>query len=179
MKVFMNKRIKVVIGFVVLVNIILCGKTALSSEHVDNEAPHKDHEESGFELGLSVGYAYLKAEEDKAPVLHAHLMKRLSDEGLQKYFSLGFGIETILTDEKHYGAMVTMAVHPSENFIFSVSPGIAWEEHEGETKSSYATHLEAAYVFEASNYHIGPVVGYSKTKDDEHYTIGVHIGIPL
>ena len=179
MKACMNKRIKVVVGFVVLVNIILCGRTALALEYVDNEALHKNHEESGFEIALSVGYAYLKAEEDNAPVLHAHLMKRLSGEGLQKYFSLGFGVETILTDEKHYSAMVTMAVHPSENIIFAVSPGVAWEEHEGETNSSYATHVEAAYVFETSHYHIGPVVGYSKTEDDEHYTIGVHIGIPL
>lgn len=173
----MNKRI--IVGFVVLVNIILCGKSALASENVDREASHKEKGESGFELGLSVGYAHLKTEEDNAPALHLHLLKRLSDEGFQKYFSLGFGIETILADEKHYGAMVTMAVHPTENIIFSVSPGVAWEEHEGETKSSYATHLEAAYLFETSHYHIGPVVGYSKTEDEEHYTIGVHIGIPL
>ena len=175
----MVKRINVLIGFVVLVNIVLCGKNALASEHADHEALHSDNGESGFELGLSVGYAYLKAEDDNAPVLHAHLMKRLSDEGLQKHFSLGFGIEKILTDENHYGAMVTMAVHPSENFIFSISPGVAWEEHEGQTNSSYATHIEAVYVFETSHYHVGPVVGYSKTEDDEHYTIGVHIGIPL
>lgn len=106
-------------------------------------------------------------------------MKRLSDEGFQKYFSLGFGVETIFTDEKHYGAMITLAVHPWENVIFAISPGVAWEEHEGETKSSYATHVEAAYVFETAHYHIGPVVGYSKTEDDEHYAIGVHIGVPL
>ena len=175
----MDKRIKVAIRFIVLFNILFCGRTALALEQEDNEAPHKAHEESSFELGLSVGYAYLKAEEDNAPALHAHLMKRLSDEGFQQYFSLGFGVETIFTDEKHYGAMVTMAVHPSENLIFSISPGVAWEEHNGETHSSYATHVEAAYVFETTHFHIGPVVGYSKTEEDEHYTIGVHIGIPL
>ncbi len=178
MKICMNKKINFVIGFVALGYIILCGKTALASEHIDHEAPHIDNGESSFELGLSAGYAYLKAEED-APLLHVHLMRRLSGEGIQKYFSLGLGAETIFTDEKHYGVMVTMAVHPTENIIFSVSPGVAWEEHEGETKSSYATHIEATYVFETPHYHIGPVVGYSKTEDDEHYTIGVHIGIPL
>ena len=175
----MNQRIYIVIGFVVLVNITLCGRIALASEDVSHDASGKDHGESGFELGLSVGYAYLEAEKDEAPVIHAHLMKRLSGEGLQKYFSLGFGIETILTDEKHYAAMVTMAVHPTDNIILSLSPGVAWEEHEGETESAYVTHIEAAYVFEVSHYHIGPVVGYSKTEDDKHYTIGIHIGIPL
>lgn len=64
----MNKRI--IIGFVVLVNIILCGKTVLASENVDHEASHKEKGGSGFELGLSVGYAYLKTEEDNAPALH-------------------------------------------------------------------------------------------------------------
>ena len=156
--------------------IITNAKTSLASEF---NVTHNAHDETGFEFGISVGYVYLKEEKDEGTAVHAHLMKRLSDEGFQRFFSVGFGVETIFTKEKHYGAMVTVAVHPWDNTVFSVSPGIEWEEHEGETKSGYATHIEAAYVFEASHYHLGPVVGYSKTEDDEHYTIGVHLGMPL
>ncbi len=170
---------KYIIWLVAFINVIVCVETSIASEHIEHKTSHNHNEESGFELGLSVGYAYLKEEKDKGAVLHAHLMKRLSGEGIQEYFSLGFGVETIFSDEQHYGAMVTIAAHPSDNIILSLSPGIEWEEHEGETKSSYATHIEAAYVFETSHYHIGPVIGYSKTEDDEHYTIGVHIGVPL
>lgn len=173
----MNKKTSFVIGLVVLINIITHGKVALAADDAGHSELHG--EGAGFELGLSVGYAYLKEEKEEAPVLHAHLMKHLSDEGWLKYFSLGIGVETIFTDERHYGAMVTVAVHPWEHVIIAVSPGVAWEEHEGETHSSYATHIEAAYVFETSHYHIGPVVGYSKTEDDVHYNIGVHIGVPL
>jgi len=166
------------IGFAVFISFSVCIEAVQASEHIDHNSLHIA-EESGFELGISVGYAYLKEEKDQGTVLHAHLMKRLSGDGIQKYFSLGFGVETIFSNEQHYGAMLTLAAHPSDNIIFSLSPGVEWEEHEGETKSSYATHIEAAYVFEISHYHIGPVIGYSKTQDDEHYTIGVHIGIPL
>lgn len=170
---------KNIIWLITLINFIVFVETSIASEQVEHKDLHVHNEESGFELGLSVGYAYLKEEKDKGAVVHAHLMKRLSGEGFQKYFSLGFGVETIFSNEQHYGAMVTLAAHPTDNIIFSLSPGIEWEEHEGETKSGYATHVEAAYVFEASHYHIGPVIGYSKTEDDEHYTLGIHIGIPL
>ena len=104
------------------------------------------------------------------------------EEGLSEavYFDVLSTPSMIITDEKHYGAMVTLAVHPWRDLVLSVSPGFEWANHEGTWESEYATHLEAAYTFDVSEkYHIGPVIGYSKTSDAEHYTVGIHIGIPL
>ncbi len=175
-KKFLNKKNRFTFCLLPLLSSTACLNTAMASG-IDNS--HQSHEEAGFELGLSVGYAYLKEEKENGTVIHAHLMKRLSGDGLQKYFSVGLGAETILADDKHYGAMATLAVHPWAGLTLSVSPGVEWKQHDGETESAYATHIEANYVFETPHFHIGPVIGYSKTHEDEHYKVGIHLGIPL
>jgi opacity protein-like surface antigen len=173
-----NKR------FMKIISTVSIGVLLLSSSGFSNEAEHENHdshEMHEWELGISTGYANLKTEGKEGKNLHLHLLKRLGDDGLGRYFSVGFGAEVIVTDEKHYGAMFTLAYHPAEDFVLSVSPGFEWSKHEGDSwKRIYATHLEASYSFDISeNYHIGPVIGYSKTDDAEHYTVGIHIGIPL
>lgn len=140
---------------------------------------HKGHEASDVEIGISVGYTYLKEEKEDSVNLHLHAMKQLSGEGIQKYLSVGFGVETIFADEKHYGAMISLGVHPCRNLVFTISPGWEWAKHDGVWESGYATHFEATYLFEGAGFHYGPVVSYSKTQDDQHYTVGIHIGIPL
>ena len=168
---FMRTLTAITVGSFVL-------NTAALSEEEYHDAHHEMHE---WELGVSFGYANLKTEGEEGGNLHLHLLKRLEGDGLAQYFSVGFGAEVIVTDEEHYGAMVTLAYHPVEDLVLSVSPGFEWANHEGEGwEREYATHLEAAYSFDVSeNYHVGPVIGYSKTRDAEHYTVGIHIGIPL
>jgi hypothetical protein len=144
------------------------------------EKHHEEHH-ADWELGLSAGYANLKTEGEEGSNLHLHLMKSLGDEGLQQYFSVGLGLETIITDEEHYGAMLTLAFHPIEDLTFAFSPGFEWAKHDGKNwEREYATHLEMTYAFDVlENLHVGPVVGYSKTKEGEHHTIGLHFGLPL
>ena len=149
---------------------------ALSQEHNASDS-HDMHQTEDIEFGASLGYAYLKEEQKNGINIHLHAMKRLSDEGLLQHVSVGLGVETILTDEAHYAAMLSVAVHPWKSLILSVSPGYEWANHDGTWESSYATHLEATYTFESSNFHYGPVFGYSKTADTQHYTAGIHFGM--
>jgi hypothetical protein len=139
------------------------------------------HAHGEWELGVSAGYANLKTEHEEGKNIHLHLMKSLGDEGLAQYFSVGLGAETIITDEKHYGAMLTLAYHPVEDLTLAIAPGFEWAKHNGISwEREYATHYEATYSFDiAEGYHVGPSVGYSSTKDAEHYTVGVHLGIAL
>ncbi|MCF6208616.1 MAG: hypothetical protein L3J61_04430, partial [Ghiorsea sp.] len=92
------------------------------------------------------------------------------------HISLRLGVETIITDETHYAAMLSLAVHPWRNLVLSVSPGIEWAKHAGTWESNNAIHLEAAYTFESTGFHYGPVIGYSKTAHTQHYTAGIHFG---
>ncbi len=138
-----------------------------------------EHSHSDLELGFSVGYARLEEEKEDALNLHLHIMKRLSDHGIQQYISVGAGIETILSTENHVGAMLSLAIHPTERLVISFSQGLEWANHEGDWESNLASHIEASYLFEATDFHYGPVIGYSKASDKQHYTIGLHFGVPL
>jgi hypothetical protein len=154
---------------------------ALMPQAFSQESPtnSEGHAHSDIELGFSVGYARLEEEKLDALNLHFHIMKRLSDKGIQQYFSIGAGVETILSNENHVGAMLSIAVHPTEQIVLSFSQGVEWASHEGDWESSPASHIEASYLIEATHFHYGPVIGYSKASDKQHYTIGMHFGIPL
>lgn len=170
------------ISVVKAVSIIIIAWGSLNSDALCQEQhrkTHSGHESGETEVGVSLGYSYLEEEKENGINLHFHFMKRLTGEGIQKYLSVGLGVETIFTDEQHYGAMISLGVHPWRNLVISVSPGWEWAKHDGEWESGYATHLEAAYVFEGPGFHYGPVIGYSKTQDDQHYTVGLHFSVPL
>lgn len=173
----MYKKISTFIRVLVAISI---GSIGLSTAAMSEEDHHGSHEGHEWELGASIGYANLPTEGTEGTGLHLHILKRLDGDGIEKYFSIGFGGEMLITDEKHYAAMVTLGIHPWRDLVLSVAPGFEWANHEGEWEREYATHFEAVYSFDISeNYHIGPAIGYSKTSEAEHYTVGIHIGIPL
>lgn len=148
------------------------------SEGVDHHA-HHGHDVSGPELGLSAGYVHLEEDDEDVLGVHAHLLKRLNTEGMLRYFAVGGGVEYLFSDETHCAAMLSVAVYPWRGLVLSVSPGVQWAEHEGDMEAEYSTHLEAAYVFAVGDFDIGPVIDYSRTKDEEHYMIGFHLGVHL
>lgn len=140
---------------------------------------YENHHEEEWELGLSMGYASLPDEDAEGTNVHLHVMKHLEGEGFE-YFSVGLGLEMIASDDTHYATMFSVAVHPTEDFTLSFSPSIVWEKYEDAWENAYASHFEASYVFDVSeHFHIGPVIGYSTSDEAEHYTFGIHIGIPL
>ncbi len=164
--------------FVVI--LVLCvWSTAEVALGEDSHHAHHDHDLSGPELGISAGYVHLKEEDEDALGVHAHLLQRLGDEGLRRHLAIGVGAEYLFTEEEHYALMLSLAAYPWRGLILSVSPGVQWAEHEGDTASEYTTHFEAAYVFPFGRYDIGPVIDYSRTKDESHYMIGLHMGIHL
>jgi len=130
-----------------------------------------------LELGLSAGLVHLDGENEDAPGLHVHLSKRLGQEGMVQYLSLGVGGEAIFADHDHYTLMLPFSAYPWRGLVLSVAPGIKWAEHDGEWESEYATHLEAGYALELGEYDIGPIVGFSSSSEEEHYMAGIHFGI--
>jgi len=169
------------LAFAALWGVCLCAPAKCQEHGMKEEAHHEPHahEMEGIELGLAAGYVDLIDEDEDALGLHVHLLKRLGGEGLRQYFGVGVGTEVIFADHEHYAAMVSLATFPWRDLVITFSPGIIWTEHDGDWESAYATHIEAAYVFPVGEHHIGPVVGYSWTDEEEHFMIGLHIGIHL
>jgi hypothetical protein len=175
----MYQKIITVIKVLTVSTVCLVGLStaALSKEH--HYGAHKAHD---WELGIGLGYTDLKTVDEQGATLDLHIMKELEGDGLQRYFSVGLGTEVVLSHENIYVAMVVLAYHPTENLELSVAPGFEWGKHEGAWEREYVTHYEAIYNFEIleeHNYHIGPMIGYSKTKEAEDYTVGIHIGMPF
>jgi len=141
----------------------------------------QEHHAKGWDIGVAVGYANLITEEAEGTNIHLHVLKRLEAKDWKKYFSLGFGLEMIIAEEIHYVPMLTVAIHPIEDLTLALSSGLEFAKHEDDQwENIYTTHIEATYVFDISqHFHLGPVIGYSKNKEGEHYTLGIHIGIPL
>lgn len=148
-------------------------------DHTHHGHAHHGHDLAGPELGLSIGYVHLEEEGEDAVGVHAHVLQRLGEDGLLHHLAVGAGVEYIFSDEEHYALMLSFAAYPWRGLVLSVSPGVQWAEHEGDTEAEYATHLEAAYVFPFGEFDIGPVIDYSWTQDEEHYMLGLHFGLHL
>lgn len=140
---------------------------------------HLGHDVSGPELGVSAGYVHLVEENEDVLGVHAHLLQRLGQDGIRRQLAAGLGAEYLFAEDEHYALMLSVAAYPWRGLVLSVSPGVQWAKHEGETEAEYSTHIEAAYVFPVGEFDIGPVIDFSWTKDEMHYMIGLHLGVHL
>jgi len=156
------------ITFITVLALGLCAQGAPADDHADH-----DH---AFEIGVSTGYTYLDSENESAPGMHLHLMRRLPGDGLLSHFGVGLGFETIFADHLHHAVMGSVALYPWRSLVVTVSPGVVFAEHDGEWENEYATHFEASYGFEWGKFELGPFVGFSQADEDRHYMAGIHIG---
>ena len=118
----------------------------------------------------------MEPEGEYAMGTHLHFIRRLRGEGIRRFLGFGIGFETIFADHMHYNVMGTIAIYPYKNLSIAISPGMLIVEHHDEYDTRYSTHVEVGYGFDVGQFHIGPVVGYAKSGDDEHYMIGIHLG---
>lgn len=135
-----------------------------------------DHHDHSIEMGVSVAYVYLDAEDASAPGLHLHLMRRLGGDGFLRHVGIGVGLEGIFADHTHYGVMLSIAIFPWRTLVVTLSPGLAFADHDGEWETEYVSHIEASYGFMVGEYEVGPVVGFADSPGDEHYMVGIHVG---
>ena len=171
--------------FVLLLLPIECRSEDLDTHH------HYNHHSDSFEFGFSLEYTYLDEESEEhddgenheshdgsesVMGLHAHVIRGLPGEGIQKYFGIGLGGEVLFTEDPHYGLMGSLAIYPWHEWVIMVSPGVEFAKHESSYESEFAMHYELSYGFEVGDYHIGPVVGFAHTQDAEHYSAGIHFG---
>jgi len=146
------KRTTVVLAFIALLHTSTSCCERMQHEHEFGE--HRLHSHT-FEFGVSTGFVRLEPEGESAVGTHLHLIRRFQN------------------------LMGTVAIYPYKNFSIGISPGTLIVEHHDEHETRYSTHVEVAYGFEVGQFEVGPVVGYAKSGDDEHYMIGIHVGKPF
>lgn len=175
----------------ILLGLIVPSAVLAADEHACHACAAGD-----LEFGFSVGYVRLDENRDRhediehddhashettddGVGIHVHVGKRLGKHGLLKHLSLGVAGEVIFAEHEHYALMGLVSVYPWRGLVLSAGPGIEWAEHEGEWESEYSTHVEAVYVFDVGEWHVGPFVDYSWGDHGEHFTTGIHFGIHL
>jgi hypothetical protein len=142
----------------------------------DDHDQHHHHEGSNYEIGLSPGIAYLAHEEEYAPNVHIHLMRRLGSHDYWNRWAVGLGVESIIIEHMHYSFLATFSYNIIGSFIIDLSPGLLLTEHDGVQESQFITHIEMTYEMDFHGIGIGPVMGMAVSQEDEHYMLGIHIG---
>ena len=132
---------------------------------------NSNHRNSLFELGISTGAVRVIEGRHTTAGLHAHITRRINPI---LPFIIGLGYEFIIDEHSHHAFAVVLGYLPIEDLLVSISPGII--NNAGVIK--FTSHVEITYGFDiAKNLHLGPLVEYAYSKQDNHITVGLHLGI--
>lgn len=140
---------------------------AQADSHSDHDHGHHGHHSN--EIAIANSVVYLLTEKEYAYGMHLHYTRKLIGD-----LGLGVGYEKIFDDHSHntFGLIANYRV--KDNLSFAISPGISYSK--GERKGKFAMHFESAYEFQIRDFHLGPSIEYSFDSDEQHLSIGLHVG---
>ncbi len=136
-------------------------------EHLHEDHEHHDHKN---EIALSNGPAWFLHEKELAFGVHFHYLRSIHDSR----FSMGIAYERIFDDHGHNTIGLASNYRITEYLNFSISPGVAFEDNNGEPK--LAIHFETSYDFPLGSFHLGPAFDFAWDTEDSHISVGLHIG---
>ena len=142
-----------------------------AQEHGDDHL-HEDHElEHIHEIGVSVSPVYFVKAKELSTALHLHYTYNFPETK----FGVGLAYEHVFDEHKHNFWGVEASFRPVHPFSISLTPGLTYERNDFSEKQ-FAMHLETAYEFELSHFHLGPALEFAYHNEDYHVSLGLHIG---
>lgn len=135
----------------------------------------EEHAHPKNEIGVSPGVTYSPAHGEWGFGFHLHYFRTVSHNGR---WAVGGSLENVTSKDSHYGVSVGASFRIVGGLRLAVMPGFSFvfDEMKGNYKPFYATHFELVYdALHVKNFHFGPVIDYSLSKDDSHAMLGVHI----
>lgn len=163
-----------------LYTVVIC---ILLSIHTAS-AQHGGHAHDGRnEIGVSTGAFYAIDDKEWGTGVHLHYFRTL---GPHSRWAVGAFAEQAWMDENHFSFGIGGKFEVLEGLHVGAFPGLTFAKHNHEhsghnhnddkTKAKFSMHMEAVYdLIEWNSFHLGPVVDYSWSKDDSHFTLGVHM----
>ena len=146
---------------------LTCTVELFAQEHVTEQHNHDHHKN---EFGVANSPVYFVNEKEFAYGLHLHYVRTISDSK----FGIGLGYERIFDEHKHNTIGIVGSYRIVEGLSINASPGITFEG--GGSEANFALHLETAYEWEVSDFHIGPSFEFAYDPEDYHISLGIHIG---
>lgn len=158
-------------NFKIALKIFLTILFGIISSNTYSQDENHNHDHHRNELGVANSLVYFAKEKEVAYGFHLHLIRHI------EHSKFGFGIdyERIFDEHKHNTVGFVGSYNPLESLHISLSPGITFEDKEL-SELKFAFHTEASYGFNLRNFHVGPVIGYAFDPEDNHFSLGLHIG---
>jgi len=142
--------------------LLVLSYSTLSFSQIDDH--HKN------EFGMANSPVYFLQSKEIAYGIHFHYTRHLGESK----FGVGLAYERIFDEHKHNTFGAVLAFSPIEKWTLSASPGFTYE---GLTKEIMpALHLETTYEFELGHFHIGPLFEFALDTEDQHLSLGLHLG---
>lgn len=163
----MNYRKLLRILTFILINMVSLGIMAQENHEEHNHHHHKN------EISIAAGVVPIPEEDEVAAGLHLHYVRGI---GHANRFGIGTSFETIFDEHKHYAVSVVFQYRVFKGLIVGYGPGLAIVKEDEQNELLFAQHIELAWEFEISKFHIGPMVEVG-IGDGIHYMAGVHFGL--
>lgn len=152
--------------FALLTTIISYG---LFGQHIQDEHEHRSNE-----IGLGIGMVYLISDVDWAPGLHLHYSKGI---GEKQKFSLGAAAEYVAGEHQHTALSISLEYELLPSLLLGYGPGVEFPISDSDDHGVHlGHHVELAYEFDFGLFHLGPMVEYGFSKEDQHLMTGLHGG---
>jgi len=131
---------------------------------------HHSHEHHRNEIGIANAPVWFVKEKTLAYEFHLHYIRKIPNSK----FGIGLGYERIFDSHGHNTLGLIGNYSPINRLNLAVAPGIAFD-NEGD--SHFTTHLESSYDFDLHGFHLGPAFEISLSREDIHFSLGLHVGI--
>ena len=145
---------------------------------------HKHHHHDRNEIGISGGSVYMPDHNIWGGSIHIHYFRTLNPHSK---WSLGTNLEQVWDREHgHFTIGAGVKYQIIDRLSIGLLPGITFHHHDehdtahGHTHDSginttFSMHIEAVYdLFHWKNFHLGPAIDYSWSKEDAHFMVGIH-----
>ena len=139
---------------------------------------HDGHKHLRNEIGISGGAFYSYEHREWGSGIHMHYFRTM---GLHSNWSLGASLEQAWVDGNHVNVGIGIKYQLFTRLNIATFPGVTFFSHgdEGHDHSSlpakFTLHFELVYdLFHWDNFHFGPVIDYSWSKNHSHSMIGIH-----
>ena len=154
---------------------ILSSLTILAQQEHKHDHDGHDHHHKKNEIGGAVGAVFNLNEQEVAPGFHLHYTRMF--DGKLRHFGLSPGFGFLIGDHNHFAFHLMLIYRPIHGWWIGAGPGITYFDHHDEWAAS--GHFETGYEFDLGKIHLGPVIEYVVAKEDQHFMLGLHLGVPF
>ena len=137
----------------------------------DEEHRHEEHQNHA---GFLIGAVYNLHEKSWGAGLGFEYERILPF--WDRLFGVGFAVETIFDEHKHYVLSALFPIHPYRELSFAIAPGILFLDDGDGFESRFSIHFAVEYEFELDKIFLAPELEVAFAGDDVHIMAGLHVG---